>query len=317
LIESSLGRLRSTRGKPGQGRDLVVHAAAVLQAHDAEVSPSRVIEALMTLGDSYVTSGQLEAAVEPLEDGMARLRQHPEVETPEGVPEMLYTRFLIDRGEFAKAVELLQRVRARAAAAFGADDPYVSDIELRIGVVHIHTGRLEEAESVFLKIMHDADLREDDFGSPKHQAQLNLAAVRMEQRRFEEAAPAILAMYRKMSAQPPLERNVRLEIVTNVRMGQLLTGLGRAAEARQHFERALALAADLDPASPLVAQTRGRFALCLIDLHDRPAAETQLRLAERAFAAQPVVSGFFKRPMVEARRRLADSGGRWPPMGHS
>jgi tetratricopeptide (TPR) repeat protein len=235
---------------------------------------------------------------------MTLLAGHPEVRTPECVPELIYSRFLTEHGDFEKAGEVLAGIRLRASAAFGERGPYVASIDNRIGILYLHEGRLHDAEVAFRGTLSSQDQREESYGTDKQMARLYLALVRMEQGRFREAEPVVRDMYERLMAKPAAEREKAKEFFVNHRMGQLLMGLGEPAAARLHFERALELTGHYEPSSPAVAQLRGRLAQSLIELREWQAAEAQLALAEQAFRDQPDVSGQYKRPVEEARARL-------------
>jgi hypothetical protein len=64
------------------------------------------------------------------------------------------------------------------------------------------------------------------------------------------------------------------------------------------------LAARSSATLPDLAEARARLGLCLLSAGQRERALQMANLSARAFTEQPGVSSFYKRPLIELRRKL-------------
>jgi tetratricopeptide (TPR) repeat protein len=304
LMELNLGRMLSVQGKPLDGRPLLQHAATVLLSHGEDVSPQRRVDALVFLGESLLDAGEVAAAGAPLQQGVAL----DAARTPraDALPLLVLARQLLDTGRYDEALQALQRARERRIAHLGADHPQVAAVDNRIALVWMAQGRHDEAERGFRAIREGAAARGGPFGSMRDLARHNLATLQIERGRFDGALEPAQAALARLDAQPAGERNRSTEQALTTRLARVLEGLGRAAEARPYFERALALAVeDQHPQSPRLALARARLAGCLAALGERGAAATLLNQAEATAAAQPQMAPHQRAVVQQARRALS------------
>ena len=91
--------------------------------------------------------------------------------------------------------------------------------------------------------------------------------------------------------------------------GELQCALGRAPEGARLFQVLLASAAFANEyeSSPLLAWIHGNAGVCALAAGDRTAARHHADQARAAFAAQPEVSPYFKRPLARLESALAKS----------
>ncbi len=299
LVELQLGRLLSW--VRGEGLEQVRHANAVIASHAADVAPDSVFDARMVAAETLLLDGRIGEAGQAFEAALALPHASGEIANK---AEIMYSWYLQSSGRYAEAREHLGALRARLLAEFGAVHPYVADIDDRLAGVDLAEGLLDRAEAVFDKALRSQDSREDAFGSAKHDAALGRATVDMARGRFDSAWPVIAAQYEVASRTPRDEQYRGAYCRVNDQMGRVLTGLGRAAEARPYFERAITAMSAGYAQNPELAALRAHYVLCLLALGDVAQARDQFALAEAALKAEPRAASHFARAVAQARARL-------------
>ena len=305
LMEVNLGRMRSLLGAGSEGRALLLHAVAVLQAHADDVSATRRVDALMFLGESYLVTGELAAAGPLLRQAVALEQQHPESAPADGSAQVLLSRYETEVGHSDAALALLTAVRLRRVEAYGADHPSVLDIDHRIALVRDHQGRLDEAQRLYTEVLAASERGGERFAGLAEETRQSLVGLQLDRGEFAQALPAIEKETTAFYAQPAADRNRAVEMSVSMRRGRALAGVGRLAEARADLERAVAIARqDHHPTSHVLAMARGRLALCLIALDELAGAAREVGLAEAALRAQPSVGRVYREPAEDARLAL-------------
>jgi serine/threonine-protein kinase len=303
LVELQLGRLQSWLRGEGQGH--VQHAAAILAAHTGEISAENAFDAREALAETLLMDGRLSEASSAF--AQVQAMPHPPGETADGAA-IMEAVFLTESGRFDAARERLEALRERRARDLGASHPYVADAELRLGGVELAAGRLDSAQAAFERALRSQDAREQAYGSAKHGAVLGLASVELERGHFDRAWPAISQSDVEARKTPANEQYLTTRTRLDERVGRVLTGLGRAPEARPHFERALAAMSAGYPANPELAALRAHYAECLAQLHEPARAQEQLALAEQALREEPLAGPQYARAVEQARERVARRG---------
>ncbi len=286
----------------GSGQDEVRHAGAVIERQQGHVSPDRAFQARMVVGEALLFDGRIAEALGEMEQAQAMPHSAGEIAD---VGDTMFALALQAAGRYAQARQRLQALRARHVAALGERHPYVADVDSRLARLDLAEGRLDEAEAAFDRALQSQDERENTFGSSKHLAAAGHALVDMERGRFERAWPVVSANYATARRTPRDAQYRNAFVGMELQMGRVLTGLGRAAEARPHFERAIEEFASGYPYHPDLAQVRARYAQCLLALHDVEAARRQLALAQQALQKEPGAGPYFHRVVAEAAAMLA------------
>jgi tetratricopeptide (TPR) repeat protein len=259
----------------------------------------------MAVAEALLLDGRLGEARAAFETAQAM--PHAAGETADNA-DIMFAWFLQSSGRYELARAQLGALRARRLKEFGPTHPYVADIEDRLAAVDLAEGRLDRAEAAYEAVQRSQDAREDAFGSVKHDAALGRAAVDMERGRFERAWP-VIAAHHAVAARTPRDEQYRASFCSvNALMGRVLTGLGRAAEARPYFELAIAAMASGYAQSPDLAALRAHYALSLLALGEKGLARRQVVLAEQALKAEPQAGPHFARAVGRARAALEANG---------
>jgi len=109
-------------------------------------------------------------------------------------------------------------------------NPYLTDARNMLGAVYMKTGRLEEARGAFLECLKDKT-----YASPE-KVLYNLGTLQLEEKQFSDA---------ESSFRRAVEANAKYA-KGYYGLGQALLMTGHGAEARENFEKVIAL----DPLSP-------------------------------------------------------------------
>ena len=307
-IELSMGRLQTYVGlKPG-GLQHLRHAAQTLIDQAAQLPPAELLEAHVVLGNALLLDGQLDAAGPVLQQALALREKLGPNKSPDLTLDQSLARYWLDRGRYAESRQALVQLRDRVVATWGPAHPDAADTSLRLALTWLAQGQAQEAQRELDAVEASQDAREAVFGSPKHKAQLARAALWLAQGRADLAQPIIDAQL-ATAQRTPRENQFReilyrlLDLAADSR-----SQLGDHAQARRHFEQALALCAHLDPRHPYVAATRARYAVSLQALGEPAAARRELALARQALTGPQVVGEQFLRVLQAAERRLAAAG---------
>ncbi|HTN49223.1 MAG TPA: hypothetical protein VMK32_07325, partial [Burkholderiaceae bacterium] len=89
--------------------------------------------------------------------------------------------------------------------------------------------------------------------------------------------------------------------------GEILCAIGDRFAGLELLQRAMADYLAMGMINPDLAYTRGIAGLCALELGERKQGEQWAALARSYFDAQPGVSPYFKKPLAEFERRLAES----------
>jgi type IV pilus biogenesis/stability protein PilW len=115
-------------------------------------------------------------------------------------------------------------------------NPYLTDARNMLGAVYMKTGRPEQARSAFMECLKDKT-----YASPE-KVLYNLGTLQLEAKQFTDA---------ESSFRRAVEANAKYA-KGYYGLGQALLMSGRGAEARENFEKVIAL----DPASPEAAKAK-------------------------------------------------------------
>jgi RNA polymerase sigma factor (TIGR02999 family) len=303
LIELQQGRMRSVFGRPQDAAPMLRRAAAVQQQHADSVSPERLIDAWTYSGESLLDHGEPEAAEAALQRAAALDAAQPG--RREALTLMVRARGQIELGQYEAALQSLAEARRRRLAQYGEAHVSIASLENRMAQVEIAWGRYEQAEQRLRRVADVADARGGSFGSVRDQVRHNLAFLALQRGRFEGQLEPARAAWDSIAAQPAAQRSRAAEHVLATRLARVLQGLGRPAEARPHFEHALALAeGDQHADSPKLALARSRLAGCLLDLGERePAGVLQAR-AMATLARHPRCAPHLRQALQAQQRRF-------------
>src|SRR5262249_10783837 len=150
--------------------------------------------------------GRIADAGPPLEEALPRLEAEA-IASPLSVARTLYARYLVDAGRYAEAEAQLVAARALRIALNGADHPSVAVLTNRLGLVFLAANRLAEAEATFRSVLASQPNREEVFGSPRHLATFNLAALDLEREHYAEALPVFRRFLQSYEDLPEADRN--------------------------------------------------------------------------------------------------------------
>jgi len=299
LVELQLGRLLSWLRNEGQAE--VRHATDVIRRHAGEIGEDTAFDTALVVAETLLFDGRIAEAGRALDAAFAL--PHAPGEIADNGERMLAW-YLQSAGRYDEARVHLGALRARLLADFGPTHPYVADIDDRLAGVDLAQGRLDAAEAAYQRALQSQDAREDAFGSMKHDAAIGQAMVDMERGRFDRAWPVIAENYATARKTPREEQYRATWCGIDDQMGRVLTGLGRFAEARPHFERAIAAMGDGYAASPDLARLRAHYALALVGAGETALARRQVTLAEDALRAEPGAAPHFVREVARARVAL-------------
>ena len=115
-------------------------------------------------------------------------------------------------------------------------NPYLTDARNMLGAVYMKTGRPEQARNAFMECLKDKT-----YASPE-KVLYNLGTLQLEAKQFADA---------ESSFRRAVEANAKYA-KGYYGLGQALLMSGRGAEARENFEKVIAL----DPASPEAAKAK-------------------------------------------------------------
>jgi hypothetical protein len=180
----------------------------------------------------------------------------------------------------------------------------VADRRLRLAQALMADSRLDAAGAELDAALATQDAGEAAFGSPKHRAQILQVALRVEQGRFDLAAPLAEALRQRAGRTLRGDQYRDVVVLLEEMLGRTAAGLGHADEAAHHFEVAIANLAIANPGHPWLAALRGHRALALAGQGDLAAARRELALAQEALRAAPLAGPQFRQPVEAAARRL-------------
>jgi eukaryotic-like serine/threonine-protein kinase len=303
-VQLQLGRALSIRGRPAEARPLLSAAAAVLTARGADLDPLVAANAQMFQAEALLDEGRIGEAGAPLAAAMARYDTATSDLAAYTVAQATYARYLLDTGRYEEAIAQLERARARRSAALGADHPAVAALTNRIGLVHMAAGRDADAQRFFAEVDRSQAAREAVFGSPRHLAALNLAAMDIERGRHAQALPVIEQALTTFESLPASSRNRASELALRLRLARALLGVGRAADAQPQLAQAKTLAADLYEHAPQYITWHTLQARYLAATGNPTGAREELRLARQSLAAQGVLGPHFARTLQRAEQEL-------------
>ena len=119
--------------------------------------------------------------------------------------------------------------------------------------------------------------------------------------------PGIQARYAQTQGRSRSDQYVVNVVKACESMGIALAARHKEREALPFFDQAIEALAPGYPSNPSLAVLRARKAGALAALHDIDAARVQLALAEAALAAEPLAGPQFRRPVLAARKELAQA----------
>ncbi|WP_280152057.1 serine/threonine-protein kinase [Piscinibacter sp. XHJ-5] len=303
LVELQLGRLRSwTRG---EGQQEIAHASRIIADGASQLDPEKVFEAQLVKLEHLLSDGRLSEAGELLAQLDASPPGNGDVAHDLAMARAWYCQVT---GRFDDARSVLRGVRARLAGDLGGAHPYVANVDLRLASIDLSEDRFDEARAGFERVLQSQGAREVVFGTVKHQATIGLARVAMARGDYEKAWPVISAHFEHAQRTPREEQYATTVNDLNDRMGQVLTGLGRAAQARPHFENVIKTLEKAYRHHPTLAVVRAHFVACLVQLGDIPQARAQLELAQAAIAQERLVGVQYRQAVDRARLRLQAAG---------
>jgi eukaryotic-like serine/threonine-protein kinase len=305
-IELDLGRLTAYLGLRPGGLGHVRRAADVFLRDPARFDPPDVLAAHFVLGNVLLSDGLLAEAGSALERALAFRAVMQGAESADPTLDQSWAIYLLEMGRFTEARSWLETMRRRTAATYGNDHPETADRSLRIASVWMAEGRLEEAQHEIDRVLASQDALEAVFGSVKHRALLARAELLLEQGRADLAQPLVDAQIE--AAQRTPRENVRRDALHQLHelAARTAAANGRAQQAGEHFERALAALEHVDRGNPHLAATRARYATLLLARRDAVAAQRQIDLAREALQTVPAAGPQFQQPLREALQALAD-----------
>ncbi|HYS12967.1 MAG TPA: tetratricopeptide repeat protein [Burkholderiaceae bacterium] len=302
VAELFLGRLLSVQGHPAQARALLEPAAAVLKGRQ-DFDPQYLANALLYLGEAYLDEGRIAEAGPALEDAVRRLEVDGSA-TPLSTARTIYARYLLDTGRYADAEAQLVAARAQRTALTGPEHPSVATLTNRLGLVYAAAGRTTEAEATFRSVLVSQANREDVFGSPRHLAAINLAAMDLERERYPEALAAFSGFLQAFDALPASDRSRVAEVTLCLRLARALLGVGRTDEADALLRRSGQLTPAFYEHAPLRLQQHLVKARLLGARGEVNNARAEVALARASLRAQPALGPHFERQVQLTERDI-------------
>lgn len=243
-----LGRMLVIRGELTKGRALLQEAKQIIDARAGDMTPDELLLLHTSLGEALLDEGRLRDAGPVFEQ--ARPLQARATPSWLALHELVHARYLLDTGAFNEATEILERARQSRLAMFGERSVPVGSVENRLGLVALARGDRALARVHFERALQTQERAEGTFGSIRHQATSNLAALALDEGSAADALPTYEAQIAQVMTLPPAQRGRLLELSVRVRHGSALLSLGRVEEARTTASRAIELSQALYENSP-------------------------------------------------------------------
>ena len=303
--ELELGNLLARIGlNPAAGPHLQ-HASSVLLASTGPDRPRLVFETHKALSEWWLYDGQLQRSGPALALlAQARLQVQPGSDDLRDV-DLLQSRFFADTGRFQAARTLLNQRRALYLAQGGPRDARVADLDLRLAKIHIAELQWPAADAALARIESLVDSPTSAVGHTQTLALAGRIALLLARGQYAQAWPLIQARHGAVMRRPRADQYRGTVVEASDQMARALLGLGRAAEARPHFEQALAQWQGGYPYNPALAALRARYADCLLTLKQPGLARQQAELAQAALRAEPSAGPQFRRDLDAVMAQLA------------
>lgn len=306
LVHLFLGRLRSIRGETEAGRLHLRRALAIFEKRVDDVAPLNVASAHLYLGESLLDEGRVTEASGPLETAMD-LHAAISESIPKSVAAGIFARYLLDTGRYAQAEATLVHAREQRIAVYEATHPAVASLMNRIGIVQQAAGALQKAEATFRSVEQSQPQRETVFGSPRHLAQMNLAALEMERGNYAAVIAPLRRMHEAFYRLPEAEHNRVTELHVNLRLARALVGAGQATEAEPLLARASGLGEPLYEHSPLRIQLNCTLARYFAAIGDKRGARERIEIAKKSLAVETALGPHFERTVLAAEADVRKS----------
>ena len=191
-------------------------AAAALPLAERAVAATgrRQVEFLATLGQAYHQLGRLHQAIEVFWE-LQRL--------PDSAHRLELERYLLDmlaeKGDAAEVERLLLYNLDRRQSTRSEDDPIVVESLRRVGVHHLETGRIDEAETELREALARLGRTLPAADWRVGRARSDVGAAAAAQGRFEEAEPLLLDGHATLVADPeafPADRRDAVERIVKL-----------------------------------------------------------------------------------------------------
>ncbi|HWY73707.1 MAG TPA: hypothetical protein VNW98_08695, partial [Burkholderiaceae bacterium] len=325
LIDS----LINSAALPDQGLPRIRELAEILDRKRSSAPPTLKARADLVAGEAYWQRGEIEHA-EPLMRRMLPILVdhplHPDKDapvlgstTPVFGPKYTamywYALWADDRGENSEATRLWDEIyNARHDALYvkGVRSDVILDPEMYAIQSRIMAGDLESAAQRLADVKTQLEDGRPAILStrwdPRWEALALDVLIKIESGQFAEGAKLVRDW---TSANPNIRANdltfntfspsgfAGLQAVLDCNTGQPKAGLATLIaslnESRDHAA----------PTSPSMAALRARIGLCALQAGQPELAREMREAASRAFAQQPGVSNFYKKPWLELERELA------------
>jgi tetratricopeptide (TPR) repeat protein len=293
---------------------------AALAAKQSGAPPSLRAYGDLVAGYAYWQHGEVERASPLMQRALPTLIEAPSNRTgSEAISELKYSamysyaQWADDRGEHDEATRLwdeIYKVRYGALHAEGVRvdailDPQVYAIQSRImaGDMKSAAERLTSVRAQMTGQPYPLSSRWE----PRWEALALDVLIKIESKQFAEAAKLL----HEWTAGVPEARRKELTIVTfppsgfaglqavvECNTGQAKTGLARLTASLNELKDQFA------PTSPGIAALRAHAGLCALQAGELSVAREMRDEARRAFAEQPAVSAFYRKPWEELERQL-------------
>jgi len=312
-IALSLGRLTVYLGLRGDGPATVRNAAQVLLSPGAAVDPNDVLETRIVAANIALLQGRVDETGPLLTEALRQSDLMGEAGRIDPTLDQTRARYLLDRGRFAQARQVLHDLRDRTTTMLGtADHPSVVERSLRIADVYLAEGRPDAAQ----REIDGAVAALDGAGAQgpmRDRSHLLRAEWLLATARPGEADAELAPLCAAARRTPRQEqyRDVRHRLFDLC--ARVAAGTGQTALALTDFEEAIATMAQADRRHPYLAATRARYAALLWASARRDEAREQIALARSALETQPL-GPQFERVVREAEAAMAPRGTRAGPV---
>jgi len=289
-LELEMGLLQFRVGQDRRGEEHILHAGDVMLASQGPERAQLVFNARRARAELYVYGGQLGLAGPALEQLDDALRAYDLGSSEASYVDLLRAGYLMRIGQFAEALRLLEHRRDITVQEQGRDADDVASIDGRRIDVLVAWGKLDDAAALARGLSRAVP---DD--------------VLLGLRDTVSSWPGIQARYAQVQGRPRSDQYVVSVVKACESMGIALSDMHKEREALPYFDQAIEALAPGYPNNPSLAALRARKAGALAALHDVDAARVQLALAEAALAAEPSAGPQFRRPVLAARKQVAQA----------
>lgn len=299
VIELQLGLLQASIGVESGGEIHVKHAADIILSQPDDVDKRMVFQAHSVLAEVALFYGQFELAGPHLAAAF-KLQQELRDRLPlDGRIQTAMAWYLDDIGQDELARQSLFQVRDELIKRLGAQHPYAEAVDDAIATSYISAGKWQDAE-------HWLATLKKGPGRAMSTSTDVLVALLLLKEQYASAEPILENRYKSMRNIPRADQ-YRLSVFgLEDQMGRVKYGLGRWAEARKYFERAVQTLSNGQPHNPYLAMTRARYGLCLLSLGDRVGAVKQAELAAKTLRVGSGLARRFYVPLDQLRARLGE-----------